>query len=286
MVIVRLIGGLGNQMFQYAAGRRLAHNLAVELKLDIAELQDCILRKYSIGNFNIQENFASPEEVATLRVQKCGIVRRVLTRVLCRSSHIREKHLHFDSGILKLPDNVYIDGYWQSEKYFVDIAAIIRDEFTIKTPEGDENKELANQMASVEAVSLHVRRQDYFYNSDTNQFQGTCDLAYYYRCVKCLSSRVKNPHFFIFSDDPKWARDNLKLPYPTTFVVHNGADKDYEDLRLMARNKYHIIANSTFSWWGAWLCTNPAKVVIAPKQWFAKPGLDTRDLIPKTWSKI
>ena len=291
MVITKLMGGLGNQMFQYAAGRRLAHKRSVDLKLDITGFKVCIDRKYSLGNFNVQENFALPEEVAALTVRKRGIVRRVMARVLRRSSksaptHIQEKHFHFDPEILRLSDNVYIDGYWQSEKYFVDIARIIRQEFTVKTPQKGRDKELGEQIASCEPVSLHIRRGDYVSNLQTNQFHGTCDLDYYFHCVECLTQTVKTPHFFVFSDEPEWALDNLKLPYPTTLVDHNGADKDYEDLRLMTRCKYHIICNSTFSWWGAWLCANPEKVVFAPQQWFGESGLDTRDLIPKTWSRI
>ncbi|MBT9150861.1 MAG: O-antigen biosynthesis glycosyltransferase WbnK [candidate division WS2 bacterium] len=135
-------------------------------------------------------------------------------------------------------------------------------------------------------MSLHIRRGDYVFNLHTNQFHGTCDLDYYFRCVEYLTTKVKNPHFFIFSDEPEWARNNLKLSYPTTLVDHNEADKNYEDLRLMSQCKYHIIANSTFSWWGAWLSQNPEKIVFAPKRWLKSDDYNPKDLMPDKWIKV
>ena len=217
---------------------------------------------------------------------------RVIRQVLRKPpkpapTYIREKKkFHFDPDILNLSDGIYLDGSWQSEKYFADIEVVIRQEFTVKTPPTGKNKELAEQIASCESVSLHIRRGDYVFNSHTNQILGTCDLDYYSRCVERLTQTVKNPHFFIFSDDHKWARNNLKLPYPMTLVNHNGADKNHEDLRLLSQCKHHIIANSTFSWWGAWLNQNPEKIVLAPKRWFKSDDYNPKDLIPVKWTKV
>lgn len=287
MIITRLLGGLGNQMFQYAAGRRLAHVLGVDLKLDISGFENYNLRRYSLGNFNVQENFASAEEIAASRIFKRGIVERVLAKVLCRQpTYITERHSHFDPDILNLPDDVYLKGYWQSEKYFADIAEIIRREFTVKFPQTGKNKELAEMIASRESVSLHVRRGDYVSNPKINREYGACEPDYYLRCVEQLTQTVKNPHFFVFSDDSEWSRDNLKQTCPATFVDHNKADKNYEDLRLMSQCKHHIIANSSFSWWGAWLNPKKDKIVFAPKQWFNKEQFAFRridDLLPATW---
>jgi hypothetical protein len=292
MVIVKLIGGLGNQMFQYAAGRRLAHALGVELKLDISWFATQDLRTYSLGVFNIQENIASPEEVATLKVHNQGIAERVIRRVLHKppkqaSTYIREKKkFHFDPDILNLPDGVYLHGSWQSEKYFADIQTVICREFTVKTPQTGKVKELAGRVASCESVSLHIRRGDYVSNAHANQIHGICDLDYYLRSVEHFTQILNNPHFFIFSDEPKKARNNLKLVYPATVVDRNGADKSYEDLRLMSQCKHHIIANSTFSWWAAWLSKNQNKIVLAPKRWFKSDDYDPKDLIPNKWIKI
>lgn len=292
MIITKLIGGLGNQMFQYAAGRRLAHALGVELKLDISWFAAQDLRTYSLGAFNIQENLAILEEITALTVPKRGIIERALNRILHRPpkpapTYIREKKkFHFDPDILNLPDGVYLHGSWQNEKYFADISGIIRREFIVKIPQAGKDKELAELMASCESVSLHIRRGDYVSNAHTNQIHGICDLDYYLRSVEHLTQILNNPHFFIFSDEPERARENLKLPYPITLVDHNDADKNYEDLRLMSQCKHNIIANSTFSWWGAWLNHNSEKTVLAPKGWLKGDDYNPRDLIPDKWIKI
>ena len=270
MIIVRLKGGLGNQFFQYALGRTLAEMCKAELKMDITLFETYKLHAYSMMPFNIQKNFASSDEVRALTDRKLGITESLIRRVLRAPAkpapaYIAEKYFHFDPDILDLKDGVYLDGYWQSEKYFVDLAGIIRQEFTVITQQTGKDKELAERMASCESVSLHIRRGSYTF-PPYNSVHGTCSLDYYFGCVENLTRIIKHPHFFIFSDEPEWAHDNLKISYPTTVVDYNGADKDYEDLRLISQCKHHIIANSTFSWWGAWLCENTHKMVLAPKK--------------------
>ena len=120
----------------------------------------------------------------------------------------------------------------------------------------------------------------------TKEFHGICSLEYYYNAIKKITEIVRKPHFFIFSDDIKWAQDNLKISYPATFVNHNADGKPFEDLRLMSLCKHHIIANSSFSWWGAWLSIDPDKIVFAPKEWFTDSGRNTDDLIPGSWHRI
>lgn len=285
------MGGLGNQMFQYAAGRRLVEKLGVKLKLDIEVFKDYTLRKYELGVFNIQECFATVEEIETLTVAKRGIVEKVLDRLFKRpirlpSGYIAEKYFVFDPSILQLQDQVYLDGYWQSEKYFTEIETVIREEFTIKHPQTDKNKALSDSIKSSDSVSVHIRRGDYVNNPDTNSLHGVCGIDYYQRCIDFIITKVVNPHFFIFSDDPEWVKNNLKIEYESTVVEHNGTEKCYEDLLLLSQCKHHIIANSTFSWWGAWLSENPEKIVIAPKKWFKKEDVNTKDLIPEGWIRI
>lgn len=288
MIIVRLTGGLGNQFFQYAVARHLSEIHSTELKLDISLFETYKLHKYSLSPFKVHEHFASPEEAAELTVQEQGKIGRVMARALrmppkSASMHIREKHFHFDPDILNLPDSVYLDGYWQSEKYFKDIEEIIRKEFTVKFSLAGMNLKLAGQIKNCEAVSLHIRRGDYVFHPEHNKIHGTCNLNYYSRCVEEITQTLKNPHFFIFSDEPEWARDNLRLPYASTLVAHNRADRNYEDMRLMSLCKHHIIANSTFSWWGAWLNPMENKIIFAPKRWFAESELNTKDIIPPQW---
>lgn len=266
MIIVRLIGGLGNQFFQYAVARHLAEIRQTVLKIDISAFETYKLHKYSLWAFNIRENFASPEEAAALR-------------------HIKEKHFHFSPDTLCLSDDVYLEGYWQSEKNFANIAGIIRQEFTVKTPLSSKNEKLAEHMASCESVSIHIRRKDYA----TGQIQilDPCTTDYYFRCVECLVQSNIHPHFFVFSDDMEWVQDNIKLPYPVTLVDHNGADKNYEDLRLMSLCRHNIIANSSFSWWGAWLNNNHNKIICAPKKWFNENTRNSsKDMIPSSWIQL
>jgi glycosyltransferase involved in cell wall biosynthesis len=273
MVIVKLYGGLGNQLFQYATARALAIRNDAMLKLDASSgfERDFYKRRYSLNCFNIPENFASPEEIAA-------------------SAYIREKHFHFDPEVCSLRGDVYLDGYWQSEKYFKSIEEIIREELSIRRPLEGVSRRIADEMAATNSVCIHFRRLHGISGSQVDvhgvNIHGAASLDYYYRCIEHLTQTVRDPYFFVFSDDPGWARDHLKLPYPTLLVTHNGPDKDYEDLRLMSLCKHHIIANSTFSWWGAWL--NPArdKMVFVPEQWFNAAEHNTKDLIPESWVKV
>jgi hypothetical protein len=269
MIIVRLIGGLGNQFFQYALGRHLAERHKTTLKVDISPFEEYKLHKYSLWAFNIQENFASAEDIKAVTSKK-------------------ERHFHFDSDVLELCDNVYLQGYWQSEQYFKDIPELICQEFSVKTTLAGRDKELARLIGSCEAVCVHIRRGDYVPKTYSDQIFDACELGYYLESIKTILSQVRDPHFFIFSDDPEWARDNLKLSYPTILVDHNNASKNYEDLRLMGLCKHNIIANSSFSWWGAWLNPNPHKKVCAPKMWFNNNvrNLDSKDIIPSSWIQI
>lgn len=289
MIITRLLGGLGNQMFQYAAGRRLAHVLEVELKLDVTWMDKFTSRPYALGKFNIQENFATAAEIAAMAPK--GRIEHALAKIWPKKwpKYVQEKHFHVDPEILNLHDGVYLKGYWQSEKYFLDIAETIRREFTIKTPLSEKNNEMSELIASKQSVSIHIRRGDYVAARKTNQVHGACGIDYYFRCVDYMKQSVKNPYFFIFSDDPQWAGDNLKQFCPAMFVDCNLAGKDYEDLRLMSRCNHHIIANSTFSWWGAWLNPREDKIVLAPRQWFDKKiqaSMKTDDLFPSGWTLL
>lgn len=290
MVIVRLMGGLGNQMFQYAAGRAVAHRNRTQLKLDVSALERDAARSYRLHHFNIVASLATPDELArfTKRDLWGRISRRVEHYLLppSRRSVFAERFDHFDTDILRLRGSVYLKGYWQSEKYFKDIEQIIRQEFTFRHPSDPENQRLARTIADTNSVSLHIRRGDYVSNPRFSRKFGVCSPEYYHSAVAKVAERVNDLHLFVFSDAIDWARDNLGLQYPLTFVTHNNTDDDYEDLRLMSQCKHHIIANSSFSWWGAWLCTNPGKIVLAPKRWFKESGRDTRDLIPESWDRI
>jgi hypothetical protein len=291
MVISALCGGIGNQMFQYAAGRRLAERRGVDLKLCFVSSDGNTPREYELGVFNIREQFASNTEVAALTTCQPGLARKLFARISGGKQHhpatyIKEKYYHFDPSILDLEGNVYLEGYWQSEKYFRDISPIIRKEFGIKRPPDDRNRFIAEKIGSCESVSIHVRRGDYVTNAETRRVHGICSPEYYAEALRYIGERVNDPHFFIFSDDPSWARDNIRTDFPSSVVDHNGPEHAYEDMRLMSLCRHHIIANSSFSWWGAWLSGNPEKIVVAPSRWFRTGSYDTRDLIPEGWVRI
>lgn len=296
MIIVRLTGGLGNQMFQYAAARRLAVVNDSPLKLDLGWFDQipstATPRKFELKVFNIAGVAASREEVSRLRgvdtelwpkqlrtlVEKSGILRK--------RTCIREKNYHFDAAILVLRGDAYLDGCWQSEKYFEDVAETVRKEFTFGVEPSPANARMSEVISGCNAVGIHVRRGDYISNETTRQYHGVAPLEYYRRAIDSLVDRVGNPHFFVFSDDPEWVKRNLASRQPTTFVDHNGPDSGFEDLRLMSLCQHQIIANSSFSWWAAWLNRNPGKIVFAPQTWFGAAGPDTKDLIPDDWYRI
>jgi hypothetical protein len=289
MIITKLIGGLGNQMFQYAAARQLAEMHHQPLKLDVTGFQGYALRKYELNHLGIHAEIATDSELSAFK--GCNYVTAYLRRSFGRSwpyrnRVIRERFFQYDPAIAKFGGNIYLEGYWQSEKYFQRIKDIIRQEFMVCHEPDSRNKALAAEIAEVNAVSLHVRRGDYVTDTVTSLYHGTCTLEYYRRAVARIAANVTEPHFFVFSDDSEWAQKNLRLDFPSTFVTHNGAEKSYEDLRLMTLCKHHITANSSFSWWGAWLNNSAGKIVIAPDKWFNRKELDTSDLLPSEWLRL
>jgi hypothetical protein len=291
MIIVKLSGGLGNQMFQYASGRSLASRLQVKLKLDVTGYDDGTLRRYELHNLNIREQFATDTEIATLKTGGRTFFKHIVDKICNRQLpdppfFFREENFHFDPRLLQLPDGAYLDGYWQSEKYFAEIAETIREEFTVSKPLTGRNKELSEQILASNAVSVHVRRGDYVEKPDTAAYHGACDRNYYLRCFDAVCRKVSNPAFFAFSDEPDWVKREFSLPVPITVVDVNSAEQGYEDMRLMSHCKSHIIANSSFSWWGGWLANAPGKNVFAPRRWFADDSIDTSDLIPEDWVRI
>lgn len=289
MVITNLIGGLGNQMFQYTAGRALSLEYGVPLRLDISGFAGYGLHQgFELQRiFNCKAEIASEADVGSiLGWQSSHIIRQVVSRpnvaaFRCKE-FVVEPHFQYWQGIQKVPCNCYLKGYWQSEKYFLKVADQIHEDFSFRLPLKKRNAELAKQINQVSAVSLHVRRGDYANNPATTAVHGLCSLDYYRAAIKYVAERVAQPHFFVFSDDITWVKSNLKMVFPCEYVDHNQGVESYNDMRLMSMCKHHIIANSSFSWWGAWLNPEADKIVVAPKQWFSNQN-DVRDLLPKTW---
>jgi len=287
LIIAHLSGGLGNQMFQYACARRLARVNNAVLKLDVTSFgkikETNTSRQYGLGAFNVIKDFAGQEEIRLLKKETKSRLLGFLKRRAGKETYVREK---YHPGIPDSRGSVYLEGYWQSEKYFKDIEDIIRKDFTFKAKPDEINGRIADVIRNTESVSLHIRRGDYVANPKVNRDFGVCSPEYYGAAIEKIAKNVKDPHFFVFSDDIQWAKENLRFAHPADFMDQNGPDMACEDMRLMSLCKRHIIANSSFSWWGAWLCGNPNKIVIAPKKWFNKKELDTRDLIPQGWIRV
>lgn len=291
MIISRLTGGIGNQMFQYAVARRLAYIHHTVLKLDISSYESYKLRKFELDRFNISAQIATKKEIEKFIKIPKNIFEKIIFNLIPSlqkksQNYYEEKFYHFDQRVLALPDNVFLSGYWQSEKYFIDIGDIIIKEFTIRTKPDSFNIALLNQIKASESVSIHIRRGDFAENSSTKLLHGLFRVDYILKAVSVITEKLNNPHFYVFSDDIDWAKTNLKMKYPITFIDNNIDKKDYEDLRLMSSCKHNIIVNSTFGWWGAWLNNNKSKIIITPKNWYKRGPVDTYDLIPKSWIKI
>jgi len=292
MIITHIIGGLGNQMFQYATARAIAENMNETLLLDVSGFSN-----YQLHNgFELSRVFAGPKKIATkddlqqvLGWQSNPIINRFLFRNefswLRSKQFVIEPHFQYWDGIEKIPSNAYLSGYWQSEKYFKSIDSLIREDFTFKHPMSAANIKIANEIAKGNAISLHIRRGDYVKDATTLATHGICSLEYYHAAVKLISEQVEQPEFFIFSDDIEWVKDNLKIDFPTHFIDHNHGTESYNDMRLMSLCMHNIIANSSFSWWGAWLNQSQNKMVIAPKRWFNNQT-NTVSLYPESWLKL
>jgi len=295
MIIVKLTGGLGNQMFQYAAAKRLAHYHNTELKLDISFLgggrEVCTPRDFQLNQLAITASIASNHEIARIKKKnffrsKASWFSNFMGMTGYDGGIFRERFFYFDPEVLALPDNTYLAGYWQSEKYFHDIKEIVRREFALNYPLTGKNKEITDHIKETNSVSVHIRRGDFVRNADVNKVHGVCSVDYYRRSVKKMTDILGNINLFVFSDEPSWVTEHMDFSVPVTVVDHNSSDMASQDLCLMTYCKHHIIANSSFSWWGAWLAYSADQQVIAPERWFNDPSIDTCDLIPADWHQM
>lgn len=283
MITTRIRGGLGNQLFQYCAGRALALRHSTDLGLDLREFDRPAAFKMGLGHFNIQT--VDTVVLPPSKEEGIGAFKTLLKGGYTRP--YRERSLGFDTAFDTLPDNTHLKGYWQTERYFQPFEKQIREDLQIITSPSDQNTSMLSKIEGSPAVSLHIRRGDYVSNKKAHAAHGTCDLPYYERAAAHIAAQLpREPSIFAFSDDPAWVADNLKLPFETTYINFNDGDHNYEDLRLMSACQHHIIANSSFSWWGAWLNPKPSKIVVGPVQWFADPAKINPDILPSSWLRI
>lgn len=279
-VISRIYGGLGNQLFQYAAGRALAIRSGSSLVLD-RRFFDHATVKFGLDHFDVDYAIET-----TGRLPQKGQMLGRFWRRTPPPRLVSEHGLSFDNRLLLPLTNVVLDGYWQSERYFADVADTIREDLKIVTPPDSQNARVLDQIGSLPAVSVHIRRGDYLLPQNQAIF-GSCTGQFYSNAVRLIANETNvEPVIYAFSDDPAWVQENLQLPFDVRIVAHNRAETSYEDMRLMSACRHHVIANSTFSWWGAWLNPSPDKVVVAPNRWFADPGHQNPDIIPVSWHQI
>ncbi len=285
MLIVNLKGGLGNQMFQYACGRALSLRNGEDLKLNIfglekANLAGDVYRPYSLSHFDIKADIATQEDVRKV-ANPFGIFSKIIRYV--KAKFIYYFYVHFVPGIMTKRGNIYLDGFFQSEKYFIDHEKELREDFKPKEV-SDKAKEWIRRTENKNSVSIHIRRKDYVNHKTLG---GIATKEYYENAIQKLKKLVVEPHFFVFSDDVGWVRGNLDLPSSSEFVSSEEM-KDYEELIIMSSCKHNIIANSSFSWWAAWLNANSEKLVFAPAKWAhgAEGEKQTKDILPPSWIRI
>lgn len=285
MIAIEIIGGLGNQMFQYATARALALHRNDGLWIDKRPFNNYGLHNYSLSHFNIPNSYLKDEIV--LNPKKISEkIKAIISGKNIYALH-QENGLEYDEKLFKVKGKkVYLKGYFQSEKYFVKYEDQIRNDFEIITPLQPKTVDMLKNIDVVNAVSLHIRRGDYVTNPEANSVHGTCNLEYYQKAISYVRETVENPIFFIFSDDINWAKVNLNIPETTHYIDFTDASTNYEDIKMMSHCKHNIIANSSFSWWGAWLNNNKNKIVIAPSKWFNVDYHSAKDIIPESWIKI
>lgn len=275
MIVIKIKGGLGNQMFQYAAAKAYALETKRPFLLDTSIFASYKLHNYGLHHFNIQSNFYLPESIWKLNLKK------LFNKVVF---YDEDNHsFNYNPDLIRTKsDFLFLEGYFQTEKYFLKYENEIRADFQIISPLKQQTKDTIAYIQTVNAVSIHFRRGDYIGNA----VHETDKTEYYKKAMKIIESKVENPVYFLFSDDIPWVKENFTSNFETHYVDFNDVSTNFEDLKLMASCKHNIMANSSFSWWGAWLNKNPNKIVIAPKKWFNTEKVNVSDVIPENWIKL
>ena len=299
MILVRLMGGLGNQMFQYAAARGVAFRNNTELKIDTRLLDDNRKREHSIythrdldlGIFRAELQHATVREVEYFNGRQYphipGKIVNKIRQALRGNNLVVERSKSFEPSILKLGDNKCMVGSWQSEKYFEDICGLVKEDFKFKQTVLPVSGSLRDEILSVNAVCVNVRRGDYVTSRIYSRDIGALALSYFQKGISICLEKLDNPHFFIFSDDIEWCREHLRISAPASFVLHEHAGAKFGNyLQLMSACTHFLISNSTFSWWAAWLGEKKGSLVLAPSQWARNPVLIPGDILPPRWKKL
>lgn len=267
MIIVEISGGLGNQFFQYAIGRSIAKKLNCDLLLDTAFYDQQSLRKLELFDFNIKAKKATNKDVI-----KAGGGRNIFTRIIHKLGFVKlifpkyisePESFNYVDDVDNALSGTYLKGYWQNFRYFENIRKELNFELDTIHSLSKVGKQFEINITGSQSVSIHVRRGDYVEDPTVASVHGLCTIEYYKKAIEYIKKNVRNPMFFVFSDDIPWCKDNFKFLSGVIFIENTVSG--VEDLQLMKLSHHNIIANSSFSWWGGWLNNNPNKIVIAPK---------------------
>ncbi|MES2796050.1 MAG: alpha-1,2-fucosyltransferase [Bacteroidota bacterium] len=293
MIVLKLQGGNGNQMFQYSFASILAikNNDSVLLDLNFFDEREKKLgftpRDFELTIFN--NSYARASRSDLLFFEKMSFINKVKRKLGLQYPKIyKETSFDFLTSALSIKSPVYLNGYFQSYKYFIGYEDFIRQLFSFPIDKLDViNKELLITIKNSNTIAIHIRRGDYLSDKITAEYHGCCSLDYYLEAIKQLASKIDDFTLVFFSDDSNWVKEQFKdFPSSKIFVHHNKGEDSWKDMLLMSSCSHNIIANSSFSWWAAWLNENPEKTVIAPKKWFAETEKNTNDLIPSEWIRL
>jgi len=291
MVNVILSGGLGNQMFQYAAAKALTERLQTGLTLDIQTFgrrTEATARQFELDIFNIDYTIKSTLK-GKLLIKTYPFIQKHREAFQSYGLFTDTYAILYQPAFETLKGNITMYGYFQNKCYFHNIASDIQKDFTFRKPLTGKNEELSEKIKTGNSIAIHIRRGDYLTNKSAVSNFVTCDINYYRKAIEYISSQINNPQFYIFSDDADWVKNNINfVNHPVSFINWNSGNESYIDMQMMSICKHNIIANSSFSWWGAWLNRNPDKIVIAPCKWFQeeKKNKLLDNFYPKKWIKI
>ena len=288
-VIVKIQGGMGNQLFQYATGKSLSLRLGVKLILDLNWYLDNSNPKCKF----ILDSFKIDDLTWTLPIKLPRIIRTILYKFLekisplgCTLPVLKDTHFKFNYEVLNIQDPAFLDGYWQNEFYFQEYRKELINILDLKDQIDLKNSELLEKIQNSNSICIHIRRGDYLSDSKAAKINGICSKEYYYQALNILLNIIDSPKCYIFSDEPEWAKANLAFACESIFIDFNNPEQPELDFLLMKSCKYFIIANSTFSWWAAWLSNYKNKQVIAPKTWFINQVLNKNMHLPDSWIRI
>lgn len=287
-LVVKISGGLGNQMFQYSFAKALENHYNSKVYFNIGFYDKQNPRKIELYNFGIKLAPVSKFNRFLFQLDSVRFYVRPfikLARLIFRPIVINETNFSYTPEVFKKEGFFYYDGYWQTEKYFKSVEFEIRNVFKFKLENENIQKEV-NFIESSVSIGVHIRRSDYVSNLHVKSLLGGLGINYYKRAMQKMLELTNKPTFVFFSDDIGWVKDNF--PQQENYFYINGNISGFESMGLLSLCKHQIIANSSFSWWAAWLNSNKEKIVIAPNRWFANNAMQAQasDIIPESWLKI